>query len=107
MSLSDFLQRALTLLARETARGVLVRPQVFGELLWPDRKVRGSTCSAPLARPAGKALNDLKTRRLAEFVTEGSGRDIRWGWRCTTAGIRQAGDEYDRVLADVLGLAFK
>lgn len=77
--MTDTDRRALALLVGLT---YLVGPQAFGELLWPGRRRRSSNCSAPLARPAGKALNRLKAQGLAEWVHE---RD-NWGWRVTERG---------------------
>jgi hypothetical protein len=89
-ALTDFERRALVLLVAEAHW--LVRPGYFGELLWPKR-ARGSS-SCPYARPAGKLLNRLKARGLAEWVVEerASFREgpKNWGWRATEAGKREA-----------------
>ena len=61
----------------------LVRPQHFGELLWPSQR-RAGNCSAPFARPAGRVLNRLKAAGLAEYLVH---KD-EWGWTATAAGRR-------------------
>ena len=60
----------------------LVRPQTFGELLWPSKRKSSGNCSAPLARSAGKVLNRLRKAACAEYIYE---RDW-WGWRVTPHG---------------------
>jgi hypothetical protein len=76
--------RALRILVAESTppRSILVRPQHFGELLWPDTKHHSSNCSAPLARPAGKVLQRLKGYGFAEQTRNGDS----WGWRATGVG---------------------
>ena len=64
---------------------VLVGPQFFGEMLWKNR-YRGSACSAPYARPAGKVLNRLRDQGFAEWVRE----QDNWGWRATPEGRQEA-----------------
>lgn len=71
--------RALRLLCTMKA---LVRPGHFGDLLWPGR-YRGSSCSCPFARPAGKVLNRLRAAGCAVYVVR-SRRDF--GWEATSAG---------------------
>jgi hypothetical protein len=78
--------RALRLLVTQTR---LIGPQHFGTLLWPNTRVGGSNCSAPLARSAGKVLNRLKARGYAEWTSERdptTGRATEWGWHATRAG---------------------
>lgn len=76
-------RRALAILVSMTG---LVRPQFFGELLW-KRQYRGSNCSAPYARPAGRVLNRLRDQGFAEWVQLSPGS---WGWRATIEGQREA-----------------
>ena len=65
----------------------LVRPGNFGERLWGDPRLnngyRGSNCSAPYARVAGKVLNRLRAQGFAEWVRP---RPDEWGWRATPEG---------------------
>ena len=65
--MTDTDRRALALLV---TIDFLVGPQAFGERLWPDHRYRGSSCSAPFARPAGKVLNRLRDQGFAEWVSE-------------------------------------
>jgi len=81
--MTDFDKQALAVLV--TVSG-LIGPQAFGERLWPDKRYRGSACSAPFARPAGKALNRLRDHGFAEWVSERGS----WGWRATPEGRREA-----------------
>jgi len=80
-------ERALLLLVEQKG---LVGPGYFGGLLWDDPSLvsgyHGSNCSCPYARPAGKVLNRLKARGLAEWVHERGS----WGWRATERGRRRA-----------------
>ena len=62
-------------------KGVLTGPGAFGDYLWGRQDRRGSNCSCPYARQAGKVLNRLKRAELAEWVHEGS----NWGWRALPA----------------------
>ena len=68
--------RALRVLLGQRA---LVGPGYFGQLLWGEGGYRGTACSAPYARQAGKVLNRLKSVGLAEWKHEGSS----WGWEAT------------------------
>jgi hypothetical protein len=77
--MTDTDRRALALLCSCAS---LVGPQQFGELLWPEGRYRGSACSAPYARPAGRVLNRLRDQGLAEWVSERE----NWGWRATASG---------------------
>jgi hypothetical protein len=79
MTLTTADVRALRLLA---AFKSLVRPGHFGDSLWPGR-YRGSACSCPFARPAGKVLNRLKTAGVAHYVYR-SRRE--YGWEITRQG---------------------
>lgn len=97
--MTDFESKALATLA---ACSSLVRPGHFGSLLWPGNKKSGGqhNGSAPLARPAGKVLNRLKTLGLAEYIYEhdreltvhkdGSMHWSDWGWRATLKGQKHA-----------------
>jgi len=71
--------RALRLLATFKS---LVRPGHFGDMLWPGR-YRGSSCSCPFARPAGRVLNRLKRAKLADRVYRSRSDH---GWEITSAG---------------------
>lgn len=62
----------------------LVGPGHFGSLLWPNSERRGSNCSAPLARSAGKVLNRLRSANCAEYVYDMM-RGNR-GWQATVIG---------------------
>ena len=81
MKLTDAQQKMLGILAAQKRP---CGPQYLGEQMWPHR-YRGSNCSAPYARPAGKLLNALKRLELAEHVHQG---DLWWGWQITPAGRR-------------------
>lgn len=93
--MTDFERKALAVLV---ACNGLVRPGHFGSLLWPGDKRSGGrhNGSAPLARPAGKVLNRLKSLGFAEYIYE-ENRELTvrkdggmewsdWGWRVTTKG---------------------
>jgi hypothetical protein len=82
-TVTDTDRRALTILVTMNR---LVRPQYFGELFW-RRRYRGSNCSAPYARPAGRVLNRLRNQGFAEWVS--LSKDD-WGWRATSEGRREA-----------------
>ena len=81
--LSDFDLRALQLLASCTD---LVKPGVFGSMLWPQTRRPPQA----FARPAGKVLRRLETAGCAEWRSEREPRR-NWGWRVTFDGRRRAG----------------
>jgi hypothetical protein len=57
-------------------------PGHIGDEVWGENGYRGSACSAPYARVAGKVLNSLKAKGLAEWISENKS----WGWVITGSG---------------------
>lgn len=76
-TLSPALQKMLDLLDN-TPR----RPNNLGTCIWGEGGYRGSACSAPYARPAGRLLNRLDKLGLAYRVHRGDD----WGWVVTFKG---------------------
>ena len=76
----------------------LVGPGNFGECFWGKPTLsngyRGSNCSAPYARSAGKVFNRLRDQGLAEWVRT----DNSWGWRATPKGYKAVGGINGREL---------
>ncbi len=59
-------------------------PGYVGDAVWGP--ARGTVCSAPFARLAGKMLNGLRKRELCVWEPNGHWANARWGWALTPAG---------------------
>jgi hypothetical protein len=88
--LTESQRLALEALERLNKQHPLVRTNELGAELWADRTsaygYRGSNCSAPFARPAGKLLRSLAKLGLVEYCVWTGPED--WGWRMTLNGWR-------------------
>lgn len=88
--------RMLDALTRLGPRG----PGALGDELWGP--ARGTVCSAPFARLAGKVLNGLRALGLVAWGPVGRGPDAAWLWSITEAG-RSALAATSLALADLRG----